>query len=261
MIHRKVLALFAFASLEVFAQSYSYYYTMRAGRFAGADWELGTGTNSNASNSTQNFAHNERPGNNHWGSATTDHSFQIGWIAATNTAYVTVWNNAGTPISATFTNPGPAIPASTTWTLPASSFFVSAAGQSSGTPTSVTLSNLSLSSGVNILSGSLPTTINAVQSGNVGDLETLSAPLVIDPASAGGNWFLAGTIRFTGLQSQGGVANGSQLQFIMNAVASDVPEAGTLSMIGLGLVGFVALRRHQRRKDAQKDALGSDTRA
>lgn len=246
------------ATFEAFAQSYSYYYTMRAGRFAGADWELGTGTNTSASNSTQNFAHNERPGNNHWGSALTEHAFQFGWSAATNTAYVTVWNDQGSPTTANFAVAGPAPTSAATWTIPASSFFVTAAGQPTSAATSVTLSNLSLSSGVNILSGALPTSISAANSGaTAGSSAPLSAPLVIDPASAGGSWYLSGTIRFTGLQSQGGPANGSQLQFLMNAVASEVPEAGTLSMIGLGLVAVAAIRRRQSRKLA----IGGDTRA
>lgn len=257
MINRKVLVLFALASMEAFAQSYSYYYTMRAGRFAGADWELGAGANSSASNSTQQFNHNERPGNNHWGSALTEHAFQIGWSALTNTAYVTVWNDAGNPVTANFAPSGPTPAPTAIWTIPASSLFVSAAGQPSGTATSVTLSGLSLSTGVNILSGSLPTSLSASQSANVSGSASISAPLVIDPASAGGSWYLAGTIRFTGLQSQGGVATGSQLQFLMNAVASDVPEAGTLSMIGVGLVAFAEIRRRQRRLHAN----GSDTRA
>lgn len=243
--------------MEAFAQSYSYYYTMRAGRFAGADWELGAGDDPAAADSTRSFNYNGSPGNNHWGNASTFHQFQIGWFAPTNTAFVRVLDFQGVATTATFSAPSTTVAPGAIWTIPANSFFVSAAGQSSGTPTSITLSNFSLSSGVNILSGSLPTTIAATQSGNVGGFSSLGAPLVIDPASAGGSWTLSGTIRFTGLQSQGGVANGSQLQFIMNAVASDVPEAGTLSMIGLGLVSVAALAR--RRRCGLQD--GGETRA
>ncbi len=258
MINGKVLALLALASMEAFAQSYSYFYTMRAGRFAGADWELGTGTTSSTSDSTQSFSHNESPGNNHWGSALTEHTFRIGWSAATNSAYVTVWNAAGSPVTANFTPAGPAPPTTAIWTIPAGSFVLSAAGQPAGSAaTSITLSGLSLSPGVSVLSGMLPTAISAARSTTASDTAALGTPIVINPASAGGSWYLSGTIRFTGLQSQGGVASGSQLQFLMNAVASDVPEAGTLSMIGLGLVAFAAIRRRQHRSQTN----GSETRA
>lgn len=248
----RVFLVVALAAIGAHAQTLSYYYTMRAGRFAGADWELGVGSSTNASNSTLNFNYGQGPGNNHWGSALTEHQFEIGWLAASNTAYVSVRNFAGNYVTTNFANAGPAISPTATWTIPANSFFVSAAAQPLAT--SVTLSNLSLSPGVGVLSGTLPASIGASQILSSGDFDSLSAPLVINPASAGGNWYISGTIRFTGLQSQGGSAGGSQLQFMMNAIAGNaatVPEAGTFSMIGLGLAAVAGIRRRMRRGETR----------
>ncbi len=263
MLNRKVLALFAFASMGAFAQSYSFYYTMQAGRFAGADWEMGVGDDPAASDSTRSYNYNGSPGNNHWGGPLVDHQFQMGWFAPTNTAFVRLLNAQGVATTAMFTSPTPPIPANTLWTIPASSFFTVASPLSGST--SITLSNFSVSPGVSVLSGALPVTLASSQSGGTGDLDNAPSPIVIDAASAGGSWYLAGTIRFTGLQSQGGSASGQDLRVVMTAIAnatnSNVPEAGTLSMIGLGLVAVAAIGKRRNRKCAQDAGQRGELRA
>jgi hypothetical protein len=224
------------------AESFTFNATLRAGRFAGADWEIGIGNISN-SESTQNFNHLESPGNNHWGGPNTWHTFQIGWLAATNTAFVSVWNANGTPTTATITNTGTPLGVETIWTIPVNNFFLSAAARPGDT--SISLQNVSLSSGVQVLSGGLPNSITVSQSGSGSSYGNFS-PIVINPASAGGNWTLSGQIRFTGLTSQGGVAQNSQLQLLFGATGVDTPEAGTVSLIGLGLIGIAVYRRRLR---------------
>ncbi len=227
------------------AQTISFFSTLRAGRFAGADWEMGVGNTSSASTSTQSFNYLGFPGNNHWGSSNVNHNFRMGWNATTNSAYVSVWNANNAPTTATYTVPGVPLGPNATWTLPIATFFLSAAALSQ--PTSIQIQNVALSPGVQILSGPLPSNVSLSQSGSPAFFAN-SAPIVFNPAAAGGSWYLSGQIRFTGLESQGGLARNSQLQFMMNAVgtSSAVPEASTWSMMGLGLAALVALRRRAR---------------
>jgi hypothetical protein len=182
-------------------------------------------------------------GNNHWGSEATLHNFRIGWTSATNTASVRVDDFDGSPVTASYTYAGPQLPANSVWTLPANSFFVSAARVAA--PSSIELQNLSFSSGVQVLSGALPSSISAVQNGNSAFV-TLNSPIVLNAANGGGDWFIAGQIRFTGLQSQGGLARNSQLQFMLNATGSAVPEPGSWALIGLGLVALAGFGRKLR---------------
>ncbi len=242
----RLFVFIAVSALSVCAQSFSFNATVRAGRPAGGDWELGIGNNPSASNSTASFNYLEIPGNLYWRPFGQPQNFQLGWTAATNTAYLTVFNAFGSPTTVTFANTGTPLSTSAIWTLPANSFFASAAGRPQNS--SISLENLSFSPGVQVLSGALPSSFSAAQTGTTVSTN-LSAPIVINPASNGGNWFISGSVRFSGLTNSGGISSGSQLQFMLNAVGANsaVPEASTSAMIGCGLLALVAVQRRMRR--------------
>ncbi len=233
------------------AQSFSFYSTLRAGRngngaAAGNGWELGTGTTPGYSNATwtdAQFAYNATPSNNHWRGGGLSQQFEVGYDAGTNTAFTRVRDAQGNWTTATVANSGAAFPGNTIWTLPASSFNVSATGKQD--PSSIIIEGLTLSSNVALVSGTLPTTIGVIGSPGLDTSASLSAPLVIDAAANGGSWFLAGTIRFSGLQGSGGSAQGSQLSFNLGALGNQTPEATTMSLLGGGLVllGWLSRRR------------------
>ena len=213
------------------AGDFSFYATLRAGRPAAADWEMGLGTNSAASQSTGSFQWGT--GSPHWRPGNQPQNFQIGYQASTQSAYVTVWDSTNTPWTTQLTNTGPALTANAIWTFPAANFFVSSSSNNASQPRSVNVENLTLSSGVQVLSGSLPVSLGVTTAPALN--APMTSPLVIDPAGNGGNWFIDGTIRFSGLTSLGGNAQGSQLQFFLRASGTDTPEGQTFLMVGLGL--------------------------
>lgn len=232
LLRSLLITQFVFLVLPVCGAEFSFFATLRAGRPAEADWEIGLGTDSTASQSTRNYQWES--GTPTWRSGNDPQPFQIGYTASTQTAKVTVWDSANTPWTATLTNTGPALGANALWTLPGAGFFVSSAAPSGAQARSITVSDMTLAPGVQILSGGLPTSLAA--SGPPAASASMSAPLVINPASNGGNWFLAGNIRFTGLTGLGGTAQGSQLQFFLNAIGSDTPETKTFLLVGISLV-------------------------
>jgi hypothetical protein len=232
-------AWFVLASLltpiESLAADFSFFATLRAGRNASADWEQGVGSDVFASTSTASFRW--APGNQHWRSNNLPQNFRIGYDAATGSAYTSVWDSNNVASTVRFTSPTGPLTVPATWTLPASSFFVSASARSIAT--SVNLENLSLAPGVQILSGSLPANLGASQpGGGPGQLRSLASPLIFNTAASGGDWYIAGTVRFSGLTSNGTGAQGSQLQFMMNAIGTDNPEPATFALIGLGVAAL-----------------------
>lgn len=225
----------ALLSVSLGAANFSFYATMRAGRNAGGDWEQGLGSGSSASTVTSSFSWSNA--NPHWRAGDQPQSFRIGYDAAQNQAYLSVWDSANVANTIRFNNSNPALDASAHWTLPASSFFVSASNRV--VPTSITLENLSLSPGVLVLSGSLPSTFGVGQSGNGGaQLATLPSTIVFQPASSGGDWYLSGTVRFSGLAATGPGARGSMLQLMMNASGTNNPEPAAFVLLGLGLAAI-----------------------
>ncbi len=238
-------------AMSASAQSFSFYSTLRAGRSGngvagGNGWELASGTTqafSNATWTTAQFAYNSSPSANHWRTNNGTQQFEIGYDAATNTAYTQVRDFNGSWATATVANPGAAFPDNTVWTLPAGSFNVSATGKQD--PSSIIIEGLTLAPNVALVSGTIPTSIGVIGSPGVDTTASLSAPLVIDAAANGGSWFLTGTIRFSGLQGSGGSAQGSQLSFNLGALGNQTPEATTMSLLGGGLVilGWMSRRR------------------
>lgn len=217
------------------AGDFSFYATLRAGRNAAADWEQGVGPDSFASTSNASFRW--APGNQHWRANDLPQNFRIGYDAASGSAYSMIWDSNNVASTVSYTNPSVPLSADAIWTLPASNFFVSATARTIAT--SINLENLSLAPGVQVLSGSLPLNLGASQpGGGPGQLQTLSSPLVFKAATNGGDWFISGTVRFSGLTSNGTGAQGSQLQFMMNATGTDNPEPATFALIGLGVAAI-----------------------
>lgn len=237
-----VLLAYGVVTMPASAQSFSFFSTIRAGLPGGGDWEIGLGSSSSASTASSHFSYNPSSGN-HW-NVNGSQAFQIGFDAALNRAYATVWNINGTPTTVSFANTGPAIPVNSIWTLPGNSFFVSAADRPAAS--AILLQNLTLSPNTAVLNGSLPASLTASQpGGGPASLNSLGTNLVIDPASNGGSWFISGTVQFQGLTSQGGAAQRSQLQFNLLATSSPsaVPEPSTYFSIGGGLVLLAFCRK------------------
>jgi len=232
---------------ELRAQSFPFYSVMRAGRQNSGDWNVGAGNPSNGQLSTGFFAYDSTPPL-HWNDSGSQ-QFVMGWDGVNNRGYTTVFGQNGST-TVTIQNTGPALTASTVWTLPANGFFASASPNGGGnSPSSILLQGLTLNDATE-LSGSLPTSIGAAQSGTA-TLTSLSAPILLQSTVAGGSWYISGTVQFTGLLSQGGQARGSQLQFFMNAVGteSNTPEPASMALFGSGLVLMaIAHRSHRIRK-------------
>lgn len=196
------------------------------------------GTTNSASTVTSDFGY-ETSGQQYWRDGGQPQNFRIGWNAAANSAYVTVWNAVGVATTATMSNTGAQLSSNALWTLPGGSMFSSATGLNQ--PSSILVSGLTLSPGVALLSGALPASLGASQTGST-IFNSVSAPIVINPAANGGNWYLDGTVRFTGFISQGGNASRSNLEFMMLATGSNVPEASSILLIGGGLIALAFLR-------------------
>ena len=227
---------------QMWGADFSFYSTLRAGQPGPADWEMGVGTNVSSDTVVRDFGY-ETSGQQYWRAGGQQQNFRIGWNAATNSAYVTVWNTANVATTATMSNPGPALTTNAIWTLPGSTMMIRALGDSK--PSSIQLSGLTLSPNTALVSGVLPGSLSASQTGSY-VFNTISAPIVINPAANGGNWYLDGVVRFTGLTSQGGNASQFDLQFLMLASGSSTPEAGSLGMIGGGLIALALLKPWRR---------------
>jgi len=241
LTRKTIPLLLAFGSIAG-AADFSYFTTLRAG-FLGGDHELGIGGTSSANASTASFSYSGA--NPYWRTSGGAQNFQIGYVAATNTGFVSVFNQANVATTVNF-NPAVALTdaSSAIWSLPAANFFVQA--NPGLFPTSITVENLAFSSGISILSGSIPTSLTASQSGGTVNTSALTGPIVFNAASTGGDWILSGAIRFTGLLGNfQGFATGDALRFGFGASASDTPEPGTYVLMSLGLLafGFIGKRR------------------
>jgi hypothetical protein len=219
---------------ELLAQSFPFYTVLRAGRAGNGEWEIGVGNASTLN--TANFSYGGN-GGQFWNPAGSQ-TFRIGYDAATNSAYASVFNQNDVATTVSLANTGQALTSNTVWTLPAGAFSVTA------TPTnvfgfgtsSITVSGLTLSPGGSLLGGSLPTSLSATQSGAT-VTQTLSSPILLDATGNGGSWYIQGKIQMTGLLTQGGLARDSQLQFLMGASsAAATPEPITFALIGVGLL-------------------------
>ncbi len=228
----------AFCAVEASAQSFSFYSTLRSG-VPGSDWQVGVGPSSTHSASTWNTRYfSYSPSDASWRGGGLSQDFEIGFDALRNLGFSRVKNFNGAWTEATLANTGAPVAADTNWSIPASSFWLGAAGLS--TASSISLASLTLSPNVSVLSGALPIGLTAAQNGT-GVTTNLPAPIVINAAANGGSWFLAGTVTLNGF----GTATRSRLQFNFGATSNPTPEASTLGMLGSGLL-VIGLARKNR---------------
>lgn len=235
-----LVAFIWLAGSALAAAEFSFYATLRAGRPSNGDWEMGLGNDSTASQSTGQFQWTSSK--KHWRSDDLPQNFEIGYTARTNNAYVKVFDSTNKAWTTSYTNTGALLGSNALWTFPAANMFVTASASSK--PTSINVDQMTLSSGVQILSGNLPSSLGATQ--GIQTSADLAPPLIINAASNGGNWFITGRIRFSGLVGSGGNAAGSDLQFLLRAMGSDAnptPETGTFLTVGCALVLGTVIRR------------------
>ena len=238
------IALLVAFSISSWSANFSFFTTMRAGLIGPFTYEMAAGSTSATTQSQSDFFWDPSQILSSWRPGDLPQSFRIGYRQATNTGFVNVRDMNGTDTEVSFSNPGTRLNASAVWTLPVANFFASAT--SFGGASSVNVENLSFSSGVQVLSGALPTRIGANYSGTGPDVtNSLAAPIVFTPASAGGDWTISGTIRFNGLFPTSGTALGGQLQFLLGALGTDTPEASTALLIGAGLLLLGVLPRRK----------------
>lgn len=214
--------------------------TIRAGSTSSADWELAIGPtgNSAANNaSLQPYYPDAQP-----------RRFELGYTNATNTAFLRYYQTATAFQQATFAPGGPGLGANSLWTIPVGSLFVAA------TPrlwaTSITVDQLALGGGVQVLQGLSTTTLTATRT--LANVQTnLPGPLVFR-TNAGGNWLLSGRVSFTALSAYTFLgtlfgAQGSNLQFSANATGTrTTPEPPVSALLASGLI-FIGLRARRRR--------------
>jgi hypothetical protein len=178
---------------------------------------------------------------------------EIEYRKPTNTVQVRVYegtsNLAGQTFNQVLYNPtgGAGVVAAATWTISASSFFVTA---TSGPipPSSTTLSNIALTglSGALVLQPLLQTTLAASRgAGGATNTVTQSQDIVFQGDSTG-SWRLTGNLRFTGLAGPVG-ATGNNLFFGLVASADDaaVPEPSAIVLTGLGLAALGLVHRRK----------------
>lgn len=212
------------------------------------NWELGAGATSGAPSVTGDVVP-------YWQN-NQDRRVEIEYQRGTNTLQVRLYQdatNSGTPNSINF-NPagGSLVAAGATWTIPAASFFVTA---TSGpiTPSSISLSNIALtglSGALNILQPVQQTTLSASRLSGGATATVAESQDIVFQGDATGSWRLTGILRLTGIAGVAGVSgNNLAFGFAGSATGADVPEASTLSLIGLGMV-VVGLchRRWQAKK-------------
>ncbi len=206
------------------------------------NWEMAVGSTPGATTDTASLS-------TYWNN-NEDRHFEVEYLKATNTVNVRVYDSALTssPFTQVSYNPtnGALAAATATWTLPASSFFVTAStGPTQNT--SIQLSNITLSGisgAVSVLQPIQQTTLAASRIVG-GPVATVSQTQdIVFVADSTGSWRLSGDIRLSGIQG-GGRATGNELALNFSASANDaVPEPGTfaMSVIGLMLFGVAGYR-------------------
>ncbi len=213
--------------------------TIRAGRINGSDWELGIGSSINSTPIHSRVANPYYPNG-------TPNRFEIGYTSATNTAYLRYYYSASNYRQVLFAPGGPGLGAYSVWTIPTGSLFVEATSRP--TPTSITISGLTLGGGVQVLQPFSSTTLTASQN-RTDSLVGSTAPVQFR-TSASGNWLVSGSIAFAGLRAYvNGGAVGEQLRMGAEfyGTSASTPEPRVAGLIASGLVLLAALDRLRRR--------------
>ncbi|MSV34535.1 MAG: PEP-CTERM sorting domain-containing protein [Bryobacterales bacterium] len=242
------IALFALA-IPGYGAQFQLGVQIRAG-FSGAGagaWEVGAGDTSGTPSATVDATP-------YWAN-NTDRRVEIEYQRATNTLVVRLYQDATNTSAFNQANFNPTggsqVAAGATWTLPAASFFVTAAS-GPNPPTSITLSNLaltSLSGALNILQPIQQTTLSASRAANGATSTVTETQDIVFQGDATGSWRLTGILNLTGIAGAAG-ASGNELSFGFagTAVGAAVPEASTLLLIGMGMVALGLCHRRTNSK-------------
>lgn len=220
------------------AVDFSFNLLIRAGLSGPGDWEIGMGLNPSGvpsvSAQLSPYYANGSP-----------QRFEIGYDASAQQAYTRVYTDTTTNtrvVNLLYNVPG-AAPLSNggLWTLPASSFYASASVRA--VPTSITVDNMALTTAAGVLQ---PATLTGSNDGITAVRSTQPAAIVFQP-QAGGSWMLSGNMTLVGLSAYAGPggAQRSQLQFGLNAQASETPEPASFILVATALVLTVLWRRRR----------------
>ena len=221
----RIALLCTWALSPAAAADFGFNVLIRAGLNTTGEWEVGMGLNSSG-------VPTGTPGQmSPYYADGAPQRFEIGYDAGTSQAYTRIYSGSALAVSVLYTVPGAfALSPSGTWTLPASSFYTSAAVRPAAT--SVSVSSMALTTAAGVLN---PLTITASNNGTTGQLTTLPASVVFQ-AQSGGSWMLSGQLTMSGLSAY--TANGaqrSQLQFGLTATASETPEPASVVLLGSAL--------------------------
>lgn len=236
---------FIFPALSAGA-TFDFSATIRAGMQNNGDWELGIGPLGN------NTAFNAEVNNPNYYPNGLPNRFEIGYTNATNTAFVRYYYSATAYQQVTYAPGGLGLGANATWTIPVGSLYVSASSRPAAT--GITIDQLSLQGGVQVLQPLSSTTLYASQPGGSSSLMSMGNQVVFRTGTTG-DWLLSGRIAFSGLLAYvGGGASRSQLQMISSFMGSSyaIPEPLTTASVGLGLTCLALVRFRLRRSGGSK---------
>jgi hypothetical protein len=220
------------------AADFSFSATILAGMANSAQWELGIGPgagNFSSNASLQPYYPNNQP-----------RLFEMGYVSSTNMAFLRYYQTPTTFQQVNFAPGGPGLGGNSLWTIPLGSLFVSA----TRVPrlTSITVGQLSLGGGVQVLQPFSTTSLTASQNAS-GPVTRSMGNTVVFRTNATGNWLMSGTVSFAGLAAYvSGGANRTDLQFRADVngtrVSTPEPPAMGFLAVGLILIGFRA--RHKQ---------------
>jgi len=244
-----ILAVVAIAasSLPASAASFEFNTLIRLGaNGGGANWEIGAGNNSGAAPSiTQNA--------DTWTNGAS-REFQITYSRPSNSLEVRLFENGSSNSSAlSYTPAGGPASIGATWTLPASSFFVTAVNGGNFT-TAISVSSLSLtglSGALTILSPMQQTTLQATSGFGLPTTTLRESQDIVFRGDSTGSWRLGGYVSMNFPEPING-GDRDLLHFGVSASAADVtatPEPNTWALLlaGFAVVAVAKRRSHQHR--------------
>lgn len=228
----------ALLTFPLAAADFGFSVVIRAGdsNTVSGQWELGIGATGAAPSATASIT----PGFNANAAARV---FVVGYTNATNTAYLRLYNAAGTAYQEVTYHPaGGGVPAANRrWDLPGDSFLLQAESGQNG---QIALTSLTLSGVLTVLQPLSASTLTLSHSGTGGSTQLGSDVVFLNGGTGtgiAGDWALTGRIQISGPQRLNGSAN--RLRFGLDANATNTPEPTTYAMIGLGLLVFRILYR------------------
>lgn len=236
-----VLVLIVAASLP--AADFTFGTILRAGLSGNGDWEMTSGTSSSDTSQPKIDA----------SPYYTDNGWKAFEIGFTGTAgFIRIYNGASTSgpsLTSSFVAGSP-LAANATWTL---NSFLRATGNAAlilKPETEIAIRDLTLGSGLTVLTPVASTSYSASQTGLAPSEQTNIAPISFRSNNANGAWLISGDIRFDGLSTYTLFgASGSQLQFGLTASAVEpaagVPEPATF-LTCAGVLIFLGCFRRKR---------------